>query len=427
MAVFNCKVITPQGTITKLKIEEQDKIECLNKLKRNGMTPIEVKELLINLPIKSKKNTAIIYSRKKKFKINVNKIIDFNNKVSLKELKEFTKAFYLLKESNFTNSHSLLTLINNTKNEILKKCLREISKNYDDGIMMYKTMLNYPKVFPIIYVNFIKTGEVTNTLEESLKHAITYLEDEEKISERIHNTLIPNIAMFFGTIIVIFLALVIGVPWIQKMFSSNGGVSSLPKTTLLLSTIFTGFVHYWYVFVIIIAVMLCIIIRYVNTEEGKADLDNLKYANPIFGKTVYLLDFTRVIKSVYLNLQNNMRVQDALEISKNVTNNTRMIGTIEKSINNLYVGKSWLDPFEEEGMLNSISIELLKKGFRNKSLEIIDRTINYFDKEIENSINSLLKKLLIISYIIIGISLVLFVLMVLIPYMQIYLSQLLFL
>ena len=427
MALFNCKVMTPQGQITNVKIEETDKINALKKLKRNGMTPIEIKESYLIKNDNKKKITATIYSKKKRFKLNIDKIVNLKNRVTLAELKDFTKSFYLLKKSNFTESHSLSTLINNTKNEYLKKALREVLVNYDKGTEMYKTMKEFPDIFPVIYINFIKTGELTNSLETSLKYAVAYLEDEETIRSKVNNTIIPNLFMFFGIILVIFIALLIGVPNLQNTIISNGGVGNVPKTTLLISTILGGFVHYWYVFVIIIAVMLSIIIIYINTDEGKEDLDNLKYKNPLFGKTAYLLDFTRVIRSVYLNLQNNMRVQDALEISKNVTKNVQMHIAIEKAINNLYVGKSWLDTFEEDNMLNTVSIELLKKGFKNKSIEIIDRAINYLDKEIENSVNLLLKRILEISYLIIGIALILFILIVFIPYIQIYLSELLFL
>ncbi len=42
MSKFICKVITPQGQIVKLKMTENDKITCLKKLKKNGMTPISI-------------------------------------------------------------------------------------------------------------------------------------------------------------------------------------------------------------------------------------------------------------------------------------------------------------------------------------------------------------------------------------------------
>ena len=135
------------------------------------------------------------------------------------------------------------------------------------------------------------------------------------------------------------------------------------------------------------------------------------------------MDFSRVIRSIFLNLQTKVRIQDALEISKSVINNVYMLDLIEKSINDIYVGKSWLTSFENEELLDPMTIEMLKKGFNVQSREIIQELINYLDKEIKKEVDRILKILPEISYGAVGISILLFIIIVLIPYMQIYLGS----
>ena len=55
------------------------------------------------------------------------------------------------------------------------------------------------------------------------------------------------------------------------------------------------------------------------------------------------------MRNMLLNLENGMRIQDALEVSKNVVKNSVMMAMIETSINNIFVGKSWIAPFESAG------------------------------------------------------------------------------
>ena len=426
MANFICKVLTPQGQIVKIKVNEKDKISCLKKLKRNGMVPIDVKKSF-SIFKKDKKrnlNSKILSTTSKKNKKQYE--IPISNKVSLSEVKEFTKTLYLLKKSNFTNSHALITIINNTDNVVFKKCLRDILKSIEEGKYMYKVMKEYKNVFPLIYVNFIKTGELTDNFEDSLKYAITYLEDEEKIRSKITNILVPNIFMFFGIIIVIAVAILIGVPNLQNLLLESGSKTALPKVTVIVSKILIVLIKTWYIWVISIVIGVSILIKFSSTKDGKYRLDKFLYSNGLVGKIHYLLDFTRIIRSIYLNLKNKMRIEDALEISKNVTKNSYMHNTIEKSISNLYVGKSWLEPFEEEKILSTVTTELLKKGFSIKSEQTIQSTINYLDKKLEEEIEIFLKKILEISYIIVGLTLLVFVLIVFIPYLQILLSQLLF-
>ena len=397
------------------------------------MTPISIEKKWffiksdINLK-KERKITANIYSKKnRKVKINKDFNIKFLNKVTIQELKQFTQEFYILKKSNFSNSYAISTIINNTNNEYLKKALNEILQNIKSGKHMYKTMKNYSSIFPYIYINFIKTGELTGKLEDALLNSIKYLEDEENIKNKIKSEVLPSLVAFFSILFLLVISVLFGIPSLQSIVNSGDNSNIvLPKITLIFMNIVTNMLKYWYILLAILIVISIIVIRYVNTEKGKYKIDYIKYSNFLFGKLIYIIDFSRLLKSIYLNLQNKMRIQDALEIAKNFTDNTYMISKIEESISNIYVGKSWITPFENENILNPIIIELIKKGAKNKSLEILKEAIEYTDKVLENETNIVLKKLPEILYIAVGVVLILFLIIFLIPCIQSYLGGLLF-
>ena len=103
-----------------------------------------------------------------------------------------------------------------------------------------------------------------------------------------------------------------------------------------------------------------------------------------------------------------------------------MHGLIEKAINNVYIGKSWLDAFDDEKSLSSIVLELLKRGSKSNNLNEFALALDYLDKEIDKEIDKLLKRLPAMSYAIVGIALMLFVVTILIPCMQVYLGGILF-
>lgn len=430
MTTFICKVMTPQGQVVKIKLQEKDKITCLKKIKKNGMTPISVEPSRLNVfkLNKDKKITATIHAKKKK-RIGIDKDIlneDFGNRVHLREIKEFTIDFYTLKKSNFTNEHALKTLINKTENEFFKKILENILKGLEQGKYIYKTMKEYKDVFPIIYINLIKTGELTKSFDVSLEYAITYLENEEKLRNKVKKVLIPNVIAFLGIMVMLIFAVLIIIPNLQDIFRTYGINVYLPKFILYLSRLFRFLVKYWYVSAIIVGVAIIAFIKFISNDKGKYKVDCLKYNNFIFGKLFFLLDFSRIVRSIYLNLQNKMRLEDALEISKQVTKNTYMISLIEKSINNVYIGKSWFDSFDNEKMLNPIILELLKKGSKARSIHTLEIAIEYIDKEIEKEMNRTLKILPEISYVLVGIALLVFIVTILVPCMQIYLGDLLF-
>ena len=152
--------------------------------------------------------------------------------------------------------------------------------------------------------------------------------------------------------------------------------------------------------------------------------DYFKYKNKLFGKLNYLIDFSNLLKSISFNY-NKIRIQDLLEISKNFVDNSYMKLKIEESINNIYLGKDWLNPFENEKKVNSTIIEMIRKSQNRDSKNIIEKVIIYLNKEIENELNNSLKRILEYSYIIIGISIILFLIIILIPCIQAFLGGLL--
>ena len=147
---------------------------------------------------------------------------------------------------------------------------------------------------------------------------------------------------------------------------------------------------------------------------------------PIFGKLMYLLDFSRLMKGILLNLQNGMRIQDALEVSKNVVKNTVMLSMIETSINNIFVGQSWIEPFENAKLSTSMTTEMLKIGMQTDLPEMMEKLLEYMQIDIDNIMKKIMAVLPQIVYAIAGAMLIFVTLVVLVPMIQIYMGTWMF-
>jgi len=147
---------------------------------------------------------------------------------------------------------------------------------------------------------------------------------------------------------------------------------------------------------------------------------------PIFGKLIYLIDFSRLLKNMLLNIQNGIRIQDALTVSKNVVKNTVMLSMIDVAINNIYLGQSWIEPFETTKFSNPMTVEMLKIGMKTDLGEMMDKLVEYMDIDIDNALEKIMKVLPEIAYAVVGVVLIFFVIVVLVPCVQIYMGGFLF-
>ena len=168
------------------------------------------------------------------------------------------------------------------------------------------------------------------------------------------------------------------------------------------------------------------ILYYIHTPKGKYNFDYFKYTMPIFGTLFYSLDFSRLMRAMLLNLENGMRIQDAMEVSKNVVNNYVMRAMVETSINNILVGNSWIEPFERSGLSSSMITEMLKVGMQTDLSEMMEKLLEYMEVDIKNIMDKIMAILPQVVYSIVGVILIFVVIVVLVPCIEVYMGNFLF-
>ncbi len=443
MPTYLYKAMTKQGQIVKNKITEVNKMDCIKRLKKNDLVPISiVPALRTEKKVKKEpRNFRKVESQlkqigQKRLKENTTKRKTLRERIILKlmgtskitarDIRIFTQNFYLLKKANFNNVHALTTVIDATENPKLKLILEDVLYGVEAGEFMHTTLEYYSEVFPYIYINMIKVGELSGSLELSLQQAIKYLDESEALRTKIKRILLPNIGMFIGITVLLFVCVIVGVPVIQDIFESIGTKDQLPWITRWFSGVVDKMMEYWYLIFLTIGGVVTGIIAYFKSPTGSYKLDEFKYTMPIFGHLIYLIDFSRLLKNMLLNLQNGIRIQEALEVSKNVIKNNVMLSMVDMAINNIYEGKSWIEPFEHASFSNPMTIEMLKIGMQTDLSEMMEKLVEYMDIDIDNALEKIVKVLPEVSYAIVGVVLIFFVVVVLVPCIQIYMGGFLF-
>jgi len=442
MAVYIYKAMTKSGMIVRNRVESPTKQNLVKILKNNGMLPISIDKMPYGQKkqkVKKKKNVADMNEFMKN--INTTEIVKENEpstkekirmyfarskKITPRDLVVFTQNFYLLKKANFNNIHALRTIISSTENFLFQQILEDILAGVEAGENMYTTMEYYSDVFPYIYINMIKVGELSGSLTNSLEQAVKYLDDTNSINKKLRSILIPNLIQFVLLIVMLVVGTIVAIPAIQNVYQELGSKDTLPEMTLWFQKVMNVVIAYWYIPVLVIVGAVAIIIAYIRTPKGKYNFDYFKYKAPIFGELVFALDFSRLMKAMLLNLQNGMRIQESLEVSKNVIKNYVMRSLIETSINNILIGASWIEPFEKSGLCKPMITEMLKIGMRTDLAEMMAKLIEYMQIDIDDILNKIMKALPQVVYAIVGVVLIFFVIVVLVPCIQVYMGNFLF-
>ena len=441
MPTYTYRAVTSTGMVIRNRVEAASKQSLLRALKENNLMPITIEQVAYSARRKKTKkknikdieeimqnvNTTKINTKRtstKKEKINM--YLSKTERVTPRDLVIFTQNFYVLKKANFNNIHALKTIIDSTENLTFKGVLEDILAGVESGENMYTTMEYYSDIFPYIYVNMIKVGELSGSLTNSLEQAVKYLDSSESLNKKITSILIPNIAQFALLLIMLLVGTIVAIPAIQNVYESFGTETQLPAITLWFQGVVNWLVAYWYIPALLVLAVIGAIIFYINTPKGKYNFDYFKYKMPIFGKLIFALDFSRFMKAMLLNLKNGMRIQEAIEVSKNVIQNYVMLSIIETSLNNVIIGDSWIEPFEKSGLAGAMQTEMLKIGMQTDLPEMMEKLVEYMEIDIDNIMQKIMKVLPEVVYLIVGIVLIFFVLVVLAPCIEVYMGGWLF-
>ena len=186
MPLYIYKAVDKNKQVVRNRVEAVNRFILLNKLKKNGFMPISVTQVQVgnrkanNLRKKQKKNVetsgSILKELRDKqinsntmtkaqtFRRDAKRVLFSNIKITTRDIVIFTQDFYLLKKANFNNIHALSTIIENTENPSFKAIIEDILLGVESGENMYTTMEYYAGVFPPIYINMIKVGELSRII-----------------------------------------------------------------------------------------------------------------------------------------------------------------------------------------------------------------------------------------------------------------------
>lgn len=440
MPSYKYKVIFEDGKLGHGKIMALNKSHAMESLKKDKIQPIAIKKM----PEKRTKYKRLDYSKLEKKNLNKNiniakskKKIDIT-KITLEELRQmklhpfsrittkdiivFVNNLYILKKAKFNNIQALRIIYDQIENPRFKDILEDIIIGVESGEKMNVIMQNYPTVFPPMFINFVKVGEDSGNLDTALLYARDYLESSNKLKKQVRAAVIPKVLQFVLIILLMFILVIVGVPIIQDVYDMFDSTSKIPKATLVTLDVANWLTAHWYVPVAIIALIIGIFLFIINTPKGRYKWDKFKIICPVVGPLLNNITIHKFFQAMLLNLKNGMRIQESLEVSKNVTSNYYFLSIIELAKVNAIAGTSWLEPFKENKLFKPMVAQMVEVGMQTELSTMMDKVNEYIQMEIDESLERFQKVLPEITYSFVGAALILFTIVILVPLVIVYMG-----
>ncbi len=440
MPSYKYRVLLENGKIGRGKITALNKAKAIEALKKETMQPVYIKRLYEN----KKKYRRLDYKKieranQKMFVESIRVKREKNKKISLRDLTledvkialtriktsdivTFVNNLYILKKAKFNNVQALQSLYDGESNLALKDIIEDLLIGVESGERLYSIMESYPKVFPPLFVNFIKVGEESGNLDTALLYARDYMEQSNQVRKAVKKAVIPRVLQFFGIFGMMFVALIVGVPLLEDVYDMFGSQEEIPAATMIALDFCKWIANNFLYILAAIGIIFIAVFLYVNSPMGKYKWDKFKLTVPVVGPLINNITVSEFFQAMLLNLKNGMRIQESLEVSKNVTSNYYFLSAIEAGKANTLSGGSWIEPFEEKKLFKPMVREMVSIGMKTDLSEMMAKVNEYIKMEIKESLAIFTKVLPDITYIFVGIALIAFVITVMVPLTNVYMG-----
>ena len=376
MGLYSYEVVDRQGRSITGKMNADHEIAVADNLRKMGLTVLDVTEV-------RESPFSALFQRKRKVKIG--------------DLAMFSRQLQTLLESGIPLTRALHTLSYQTTNRDLSQVLNQTAQSVDSGMSFSDSLMNFPDVFSSMYINMIKSGEVSGNLDEVLKQLADQLDRDKSLIDNIKAaTFYPLVVLSFAFLVVI--AMLVGVVPVFMNFFPEG--MELPVLTKIVIGISSSLRSYWYLYIIAIIALVYGIRYYLLTPSGSRNWDRIRFKLPVIGPLLYRVVMARFARIMSTLLAGGIPVLQALETAGPAAGSTLVAESINVTGVKIQEGKNLAVPLEESGIFSPMLVQMVAVGEESGNLpEMLSRVAGFYEEEVATmakGLASVIEPLLII-------------------------------
>ncbi len=372
MAFYQYKAVSADGKVIEGTLEAADERSALARLEEQGQLPIKV------------------HAEGQGGALGIDLTLPWRRKrVSQGELLVFTQELSTLVGAGLPLDRSLTILADLTENEYLKEVVRDLLSQIKSGKSLSEGLAQYPKVFPKIYTNMVKAGEVSGALEQILKRLGEYLESTEELRSYVVSSLIyPSILVSVaGLSIVVLIGFVI--PRFAVIFENSGAPIPLPMQVMLaLSGVLTG---YWWAMVLALVVAWIFFRRWLATDEGRMSWDKGLLKVPALGDVLQKIEVSRFSRTLGTLLKSSVPLIQSINIVREVIGNQAIAASMEPIKSGVKKGEGLVQPVRRAGVFPPFTVHLLEVGEETGRMDdMLLQVADTYDRELRTAFKRLI-------------------------------------
>ena len=344
------------------------------KLQNQGLLVIEVKPF--------EKVAAEARSGLKKTTITTHRGVKTTDLVLL------ARQLATMLDAGVTLLRSLQIICQQVESAVLLRTLEQVTKDLSKGSAFSSALSKYPKVFGPFWSSLIEVGEASGNLPVILEKLGDYLEAKADFQKKLISAILyPAVLLVAAVGAITFFAVVI-IPRFTEIFKSLN--IKLPPLTVGLLGVFEFLRTKFFLLLLVLVGIIFAIKKYINTETGGRQIENLLLRLPMVGNVYRILIIERFTSQLAILIESGVPILYALEICERMVISRNMVSVVQGIKNQVREGKLIAEPMDKSGFFTPMVVQMVMIGEETGELDkMLKKVAAFYQDYIETFISRL--------------------------------------
>lgn len=371
MPLFEYKGRSRGGEAVSGVLDGESQSAVATRLMSSGVTPVDIR------PARSEQDVVGDLWRKLG-----------GGRPTITDMILFSRQMHTITRAGIPLLRGLTSLKQSTHNHVLRITLEDVIASLESGRDLASSLARHPRVFTTFYVNIIRVGEASGTLDTAFLRMYEYLGQEQNVRSKVKSAVRYPIMVVAAIAVAVAIITLWVLPQFEPIFRSLG--DDLPwATKVLMGT--SAFVSENLLFVLGgVAVVSGAFVYYTRTPRGRYNWDRFKLAVPIIGSVTTKAILARVTRSFAVALESGVPIVHGLNIISRATGNEYMATRILSLRSGIERGESLSRSVTNANLFTPIVRQMIDVGEETGSMpELLGEVADFYEREVDYDLENL--------------------------------------
>lgn len=303
--------------------------------------------------------------------------------VSLEEKMMFVRNLQVMVGAGVAIPKALDVLSAQSRNKSFQRTIVSMKEQVLKGQAFSDAISSFPQIFSELFVNMVKVGEESGTLEQVLSTLTLQLEREHDMKSKVQGALLYPAVILSAMLGIGILMLIVVVPTLASTFKDLG--VELPPMTKAIINLGVLLSQFWYLLPFFFIAFFLAGFLALRSSGARLFLDVVSLKAPLFSKLVRQSNTASFARTLSSLISSGVPIVRSLEITSKVLSNSSFRKAVASSSEEIRKGAKLSDVLSKySDLFPSITFQMLSVGEETgKTGEMLQKLAEFFEEELD--------------------------------------------